>query len=218
MLDRRFLRAVPLPDGLTAEGIFLALEATQDFFRTIREKANISLCDIVQANTFSGMVSNVFTNFLSQHSEYSLYSEQRYPDLKNERNNIGLEVKATTTKLKGGEGHNGHSGWHIVVCYMKTPDKDIEFIQVEIANLIGYEFENISDWKYLPSRRNSNQSQRTETYTTNEVGTAKLRDGSVYLNSEEIIINSRKITLRYRLRNRLPVPNFSPYFREGRES
>jgi len=46
--------------------------------------------------------------------------------------------------------------------------------------------EGISDWVYCKSKRNSNNSQRTETYVTNSIGTNKLRDGAVYINTDII--------------------------------
>ena len=204
------MRDVPLPEDLTNEDIFRSLKDTQDFFKTIRENAGINLASIVQANNFSGIGSNVFTKKLSDVSIYRLNSEQTYPDLLHEINLLGLEVKATKKPFKGGEGHNGHSGWHIIICYQIFDNGDIEFIQVEVANLIGYEFEN-SDWKYLGSKRNKNNSQRTETYITNNIGTAKLRDGTAYLNTDEIKITSQLLKNRGKLSDILPIPNYSPF-------
>ena len=124
---------------------------------------------------------------------------------------IGLEVKASNKPMKGGEGHNGHSGWHIVVCFETLDNGDIEFVQVEIAELIGFENPN-SDWKYQGSSRNKNNSQRTETYITSNVGTAKLRDGTLYLNSDKVLISSSLKKNRENLRVRLPIPSFSPFY------
>ena len=105
----------------------------------IRRETGISLSSMIQANTFGGIVSNVFTRKLSDCSVYKFYSGQRYPDLMHTIEGIGLEVKASNKPLKGGEGHNGHSGWHIIVCYHVFDDGDVEFVQVEIADLVGYE-------------------------------------------------------------------------------
>ena len=160
----------------------------------IRENASINLSTIIQANNFSGIVSNVFTKKLSDISKYHTYHDQKYPDLMHESKQIGLEVKASNKPLKGGEGHNGHSGWHIVVCYHILENGDIEFIQVEIADLVGYECHN-PDWKYQGSQRNSNNSQRTETYITTNIGTAKLRDGTVYLNPDHVTITPALLKL-----------------------
>jgi hypothetical protein len=126
------------------------------------------------------------------------------------KTNIGLEVKASNKPMKGGEGHNGHSGWHIVVCYQITSSGDIEFVQAEIANLIGFENEN-SDWKYQGSQRNENQSQRTETYITTNIGTAKLRDGSVYLDTEFVTVSNMLNRNRRELAMKLPIPAHSPF-------
>ena len=176
----------------------------------IRENTGLNLSTIIQANNFSGMVSNVFTKKLSDISIYRANNERTYPDLLHESKSIGLEVKATKKSFKGGEGHNGHSGWHIIICYKIFSNGDIEFIQVEIAELIGYEFDN-SDWKYLGSQRNQNNSQRTETYVTNNIGTAKLRDGIVYLNTDEIKITPQLKKNREKLSSVLPIPKYSPF-------
>ena len=209
MLAKNFLnKSVPLPPQLTVDEIFDALQKTQDFFSLIREQTGINLSNIIQSNNFSGVVSNVFTKMLNDVSNYKSFDDQRYPDLKNKDNGIGLEVKASNKPLKGGEGHNGHSGWHIVVCFNVLGNGDIEFIQVEVANLIGYGKQN-SDWKYMGSKRNANDSQRTETYVTNEIGTAKLRDGSVYLNKEKVKITSMMKKARNKI-SKQPIPPYSP--------
>ena len=210
MLSKKYLREIPLPEDLTNEDIFRAMKDTQDFFKVIRENAGINLASIVQSNNFSGIVSNVFTKKLSDTSIYNLNDEKAYPDLLHESKSFGIEIKATKKPFKGGEGHNGHSGWHIVVCYKIFHNGDIEFIQVEVANLIGYEFDN-SDWKYLGSKRNENNSQRTETYITNNIGTAKLRDGTAYFNTDEIKITPQLQKNREKLSSALPIPKYSPF-------
>ena len=210
MLSKKYLRDVLLPEDLTNDDIFRAMKDTQDFFKTIRENAGINLASIVQSNNFSGIVSNVFTKKLSDISIYRLNDEKAYPDLLHESKHVGIEIKATKKPFKGGEGHNGHSGWHIVVCYKIFDNGDIEFIQIEIANLIGYEFDD-SDWKYLGSKRNENNSQRTETYITNNIGTAKLRDGTAYLNTDEIKITPQLQKNREKLSSALPIPKYSPF-------
>lgn len=208
MLSPKYLRNVPLPEGLTNENIFSALTETQELFKMIRENTGLNLSGIIQANNFSGIVSNIFTKKLSELSLYRSYSEQTYPDLMHEFKPIGLEVKATKKPFKGGEGHNGHSGWHIIVCYRIFDTGDIEFTQVEIANLVGYECKN-SDWIYQGSSRNSNNSQRTETYVTNNIGTAKLRDGTVYFNFDELKMTAQLKRFREKLSVELPIPPYS---------
>lgn len=213
MLNARYLRNVPLPQDLSNEEIFTAMEKTQEFFQIIRERTGINLSEIIQSNNFSGVVSNVFTKMLSDCSIYHSYSDQRYPDLMHEFMPLGLEVKASNKPMKGGEGHNGHSGWHIVVCFEVLENGDIDFSQVEIADLIGYERED-SDWKYQGSSRNANDSQRTETYITTSVGTAKLRDGTVYLNPRYVSISASLKSFRRKLEYELPIPDYS-LFREN---
>jgi hypothetical protein len=209
LLNKKFLREVPLPPDLKNSEIFSAMERTQEFFTMIRRDADIALSEVIQANNFSGIVSNVFTKKLSEISVYHSYHDQRYPDLMHSAKSVGLEVKASNKPWKGGEGHNGHSGWHIIVCYMMLPVGDIEFIQAEIAELNGFET-NASDWRYNGSKRNGNASQRTETYLTSAVGTAKLRDGSVYLNTDIVSITAAIIRNRFALEKEIPVPGYSP--------
>ena len=213
MLDLNYLRMVPLPVDLTGKNIFLAMEKTIEFFEIIYRNTGIRLNDVIQSNNFSGIVSNVFTKMLSDSSAYHSFSDQRYPDLKHEKTGTGLEVKASNKPMKGGEGHNGHSGWHIIVCFELLQNGDIDFSQVEIANLIGYESPN-SDWKYHGSKRNENNSQRTETYVTTNIGTAKLRDGTVYLNPTYVKITPSLINRRKRTAKELPIPYYSPFTQE----
>jgi len=208
----KFLRDVLLPSNLQKYEIYEAMNNTQDFFISIHKDAGIILSDIIQSNNFSGIVSNVFSKKLSDVSKYKSNHDQRYPDLIYANEKIGLEVKVTNKPWKGGEGHNGHSGWHIIVCYMILPYGDIEFIQTEIAYLNGYETNN-SDWKYQGSKRNDNNSQRTETYITTSIGTAKLRDGSVYLNTDYITMSKMLIKNRFVLEKDLPVPLYSPFLK-----
>lgn len=210
MLSPAYLRTVPLPQDLTNTDIFTALAETEAFFTQIRTSARINLSEIIQANNFSGVVSNVFTKKLSDASVYHACHDQRYPDLMHESAPIGLEVKASNKPMKGGEGHNGHSGWHIVICYHIQPIGDIEFTHVEIADLNGFGQVD-SDWKCYRSKRNKNDSQRTETYMTNATGTAKLRDGSVYLNPEYVIITPHLRRIRKNLSELLLIPSFSPF-------
>jgi transcriptional regulator with XRE-family HTH domain len=209
-IDEGSFRNVPLPETLTQKQISDALQETHDFFSLIRYASRISLPSIIQGNNFSGIVSNVFTRKLSVKSSFKEFSEQRYPDLIGPTD-IGLEVKASINAWKGGEGHNGHSGWHIIVCYHILENGDIEVTQVEIADLVGFGLED-SDWKYMGSKRNKNDSQRTETYITTNIGTAKLRDGSVYLRSD--LVHFHKSMLKYRQKlSILPIPTFSPFFK-----
>jgi hypothetical protein len=68
-----------------------------------------------------------------------------------------------------------------------------------------------SDWKYQGSQRNRNDSQRTETYITTNIGTAKLRDGSVYLRSDLVPFQTAMLRHRQKI-STLPIPTFSPFF------
>ena len=90
----------------------------------------------------------------------------------------------------------------------------MDFSQVEIANLIGFECGEKSDWKYQGSQRNANNSQRTETYITTDVGTAKLRDGTVYFNPNYVDITPARMRNRKKISTMLPIPEYS-IFKEG---
>jgi hypothetical protein len=118
----------------------------------------------------------------------------------------GLEVKSTIRPGKGGESHNGHSGWHMVACFKLDKESgDILFVHVMFAELIGHGQEN-ADWKYVGSKVNEKTgSQRTETYTTTPGGNAKLRHGTVHLDTSLINIS------RWRMDSVLPAPFHSPF-------
>ena len=70
----------------------------------IRENTGINLNTIVQANNFSGMVSNVFTKKLSELSIYRANNERAYPDFLHESKPVGLEVKATKKTSRAAKG------------------------------------------------------------------------------------------------------------------
>jgi hypothetical protein len=83
------------------------------------------------------------------------------------------------------------------------PDGDIVFVHMMFARLIGH-MEKDSDWSYVGSKVNAiTGSRRTETYTTNGMGTTKLRDGSIYLNTDVVNFN------RWRQSRRDLMPSWS---------
>ena len=184
-VDKNFFRrSVPLPGALTYEQLEDALNQTQAIFylisRNMQTEVGRPLQDLIQGNNFSGLVSNVFTDAMDQCTVFKHNHDQRYPDLICEKTKSGLEVNATIQIGKGGESHNGHSGWHTIICFDRT-SVGIEFIHIMFADLSGYQKVD-ADWKYVGSKVNEETgSRRTETYNTTGVGTTKLRDGSVYL-------------------------------------
>ena len=127
MANREHFRsAVPLPPGLKLLHLEQAMNAAQRIIATINSNllsnGGKALYDYIQGNNFSGLVSNIFCDSLHDHSAYKHNSHQAYPDLVNahvieEGKPAGLEVKSTIQAGKGGESHNGHSGWHMVACY-----------------------------------------------------------------------------------------------------
>lgn len=195
ILESRYFRPqVPLPDKLAISHIEAAANLTQSIIHRMNRnmvlEVGVPLQQLIQGNNFSGLVSNIFSNSMDQCSPYKHNHDQRYPDLickkANGGKSEGLEVKTTINIGKGGESHNGHSGWHVIACYNFLPDGDIVFVHIMFAELNGHQHKN-SDWSYVGSKVNeATGSRRTETYTTNLAGTTKLRDGSVYLNPEVV--------------------------------
>jgi hypothetical protein len=73
------------------------------------------------------------------------------------------------------------------------------------ADLIGHD-KSDTDWKYVGSRVNKETgSQRTETYVTTGTGTAKLRHGTVYLDTGVVDIT------RWRTAATVSAPDHSPF-------
>lgn len=209
-----FYPDVPLPEDLTLTHLEAALNQTQSIFNLINRNMLLEvgrpLRDFIQGNNFSGLVSNIFSDAMDANSPYKHNHDQRYPDLVNKTgdsgNGVGLEVKATINVGKGGESHNGHSGWHTVICYEIT-DSGIEFIHVMVAVLNGHN-DIDPDWQYPGSRENSETgSRRTESYTTVLKGTTKLRDGTVFLDPGKV--NFR----RWRQERSGPIPPWSIFAR-----
>lgn len=214
-VEEGYFREVPLPPGLTKRHLSEAMNRTQRMIarinRSLRFGAGSPLIDFIQANSFSGIISNILTDSLAQVSPYKHNHDQRYPDLKNPSNGVGLEMKAANRAGKGGESHNGHSGWHLISCFdVEEESGNVMFVHVEVAELVGFAEEPEGDWHYYGSTVNEETgSQRTETYSTTHRGTSKLRDGSVYLDTERVTTWQR-----WRHDQSYPIPPYSPlYFR-----
>jgi transcriptional regulator with XRE-family HTH domain len=216
-VDSKFFRHnVPLPESLQVAHIESAANLTQSIIHRInqnlRSQAGRSLQELIQGNNFSGLVSNIFTNALSECSPYKNNHDQRYPDLifsKGNSNSIGLEVKTTINIGKGGESHNGHSGWHVIACYRLLGSGDIKFVHIMFGFLNGHQHPE-SDWRYIGSRVNTDTgSRRTETYNTTLKGTTKLRDGSVYIDTDVVDFS------RWRQECDIEVPEWSIFATKG---
>ncbi len=211
-----FIQEAPLPPGLSFEELEAALNETHKVIRlinaTLMKVGGRPLSGFIQRNNLSGIVSNILCDSFSRLTKFKHNHDQRYPDLicreRNLPHEVGLEVKTTIRPGKGGESHNGHSGWHVVACFeLNETTGDILFIHVMFADLIGHG-QSKADWFYVPSKVNAETgSQRTETYTTTPVGTAKLRHGSAYLDATKIEIR------RWRTSPDLEPPTFSPFQR-----
>ncbi len=208
------IREAPLPLKLTQAHLEASLNETHKIVRlinaTLIKASGRPLSDYIQGNNFSGIVSNILTDSFSRLTPYKHNHDQKYPDLTCKDANgsltAGLEVKATIRPGKGGESHNGHSGWHVIACFALDKDNgDIRFIHVMFADLVGHG-KSGADWKYVGSKVNTETgSQRTETYTTTPAGTAKLRHGTAYLDSSVVDI------ARWRTDGSIPSPAHSPF-------
>jgi transcriptional regulator with XRE-family HTH domain len=215
--NNAYFRAnVPLPEGLDITHLEAAMNQAQTMFHQINRNLILEVGKPIQAfiqsNNFSGLVSNIFADALNDQSPYKHNHHQRYPDLVNQSANNGrgecLEVKATINVTKGGESHNGHSGWHTIVCYEINEKWDIDFTLIMFAELNGHQTAE-PDWEYVKSTVNvETGSQRTETYITNLFGKTKLRDGSVYLDPKKV--NYRR--WRQARRNNETAPPWSIFF------
>lgn len=218
--DEFFITEAVLPPDLTVQLIKTALNETHRIIRlingTLLSATSRPLSGYIQGNNFSGIVSNVLCDSFSRLTPYKHNHDQRYPDLANrdEKRDLiaGLEVKTTIRPGKGGESHNGHSGWHVVACYsLNQVTGDICFIHVMFANLNGHDRDD-ADWKYVGSRVSEETgSQRTETYVTTGNGTAKLRHGTVYLDTDQVKID------RWRTSPDVVAPSYSPFIK-GKKS
>lgn len=196
-----FINGAPLPQGLALQDLQSALNETHKVIRlinaTLMKVGGRPLSGFIQRNNFSGIISNILCDSFSRLTKFKHNHDQRYPDLICKNGNpaieIGLEVKSTIRPGKGGESHNGHSGWHVVACFdLNEKTGDIVFIHVMFADLIGHGKAG-ADWSYVPSKVNKDTgSQRTETYTTTSGGTAKLRHGTAYLDTTKIEIKNWK--------------------------
>jgi transcriptional regulator with XRE-family HTH domain len=196
-VNRDFFRPkVPLPPGMNLSHLEAAMNATQSIVARINANLLASgakpLPEYIQGNNFSGLISNVFCDALHDHSPYKHNSHQAYPDLINPSARVGgkpagLEIKSTIQIGKGGESHNGHSGWHLIACFQIEPQTgNVRFIHLMFAVLNGHSHPE-PDWTYVGSKVNATTgSRRTETYNTTLVGTTKLRDGSVFLDSTAV--------------------------------
>ncbi|MBI5563134.1 MAG: helix-turn-helix transcriptional regulator [Deltaproteobacteria bacterium] len=213
-IPKFFVRQAVLPPRLSIEHIESAMNETHKIVRllnaTLIRASGRPLSAYIKGNNFSGIISNILCDSFSRLTPYKHNHDQRYPDLvckaKDDRLIAGLEVKCTVRPGKGGESHNGHSGWHIIACFRLESDSgDIRFTHVMLSDLTGHGKPD-ADWKYVGGKVNKDTgSQRTETYVTTGKGTAKLRHGSVYLDMD--FIN----TDRWRTSLDIEAPAYSPF-------
>ena len=210
----QFRPSVPRPDGLSMENLREAVNLTQErIFRinlSLIESTGSPLIDYIQSNNYSGIVSNILTDALGEVSSFEKHHDREHPDLKNE-DGVGLEIKAANRAGKGGESHNGHGGWHLVAGFHTNEETGvIRFVHIQIAPLERYreDADEPQDWTYYGSSRDEETgAQRTETYSTTLRGTSKLRDGSVYLDTDRV-----ENWKRWHHADTLDIPSHSPLY------
>ncbi|MEG0025247.1 MAG: helix-turn-helix transcriptional regulator [Akkermansia sp.] len=216
MHAEELIKQVILPHDLTVNHIKDALNEAQRVIhfvnKTVNSVSGRPLSQFIQRNNYSGIVSNIICDAFSRLTPYKHFHDQRYPDLMckhQDGTQTGLEIKATINYGKGGESHNGHSGWHLVACYgLDEINGDIEFIHVMIAYLNGHNG-HLPDWKYVGSQENTiTGSRRTETYNTTLEGTSKLRYGTVVLSDKK---RASFFTQRWRYSEHIPRPSYTPW-------
>jgi hypothetical protein len=208
---------VPLPPDVAVGQLQRSIERTEEAISAINEalatKGFRPLLEIAQSNNFSAIVSNIFTDQVSRNTVYSGGDEHRGPDLHSKKTKDSLEAKATMNLGKGAEAHNGHGGWHIVGCYL--PDSEtgaVRFVHVMVAKLRPWDEKEL-DWKRSGSTHHAKGTGHIETYHTTAVGTAKLRDGSVYRDSKVVDDGQirRWAVARKKVAGSLPIPAHSPF-------
>jgi hypothetical protein len=211
--SKYFRPQVPLPPGMKLSHLEAAINSTQSIVSGINSNLLTAgakpLPEYIQGNNFSGLVSNMLCDALNDHSPYKHNSHQAYPDLINPTAKVdgkpaGLEIKSTIQIGKGGESHNGHSGWHLVACFqIEAKTGNIRFIHLMFAVLNAHNHAE-PDWTYVGSKVNAETgSRRTETYNTTLIGLTKLRDGSVFLDPSAVDFK------RWRQQRRGLTPSYS---------
>jgi hypothetical protein len=109
-----------LPEGLTIDHLEEAMKTVVEIFDVINDglarREMPPLNKLIRINQYSGMVSDLITRVLDKLSEFKRTRNTEYPDLKNPRTGVGIEVKATTSEQPWGTaGHNVTSGWFLVL-------------------------------------------------------------------------------------------------------
>jgi hypothetical protein len=216
--------SVPLPPGVRIAQLQSAIEKTEEAIgiinKTLTDHGFLPLVSIVQSNNFSAIVSNILSDQVSRFTPYKPRTETKGPDLYSTKVKATLEVKATMNLGKGGEGHNGHGGWHTLGCFQVDPDSgDVRFIHLMMAELIAFG-EPYSDWSRQSTTHRGalgvgGPTGHVETYGTNAKGTAKLRDGTLYYDGGAVpeAQFKRWFPPRRRVIGQLPIPVYSPFRR-----
>lgn len=199
-MDRRYLRsAVPMPSngraGVTPQTLYDAL-AQLCADSPFRLDSGLDIAPLVQANIYSGLVSNVLTFRVAHRvGGHQPANDTKWPDIIL-KDKTPFEVKASKHAFKGGESHSDNPGWMLVVGYSLNSAGKIDITTACLAHL------ERSDWKRVV------RSGTSDSYETTPLGTAKLRDATFYLDSRHVAAVN---FLRERLKIGLTIPVYSPF-------
>ena len=145
MALKGFFHEATLPEGLTIEQLEEAMKTVTDVFDVINDglikRGMPPLSRLIRVNQYSGMVSDLITRALDKLSDFKRTRNTEYPDLKNPRTNVGIEIKATTSKQPWTTvGHNVTSGWFLVFEYDISETGSPSFRRVWIGELTEEDF------------------------------------------------------------------------------
>jgi len=120
-LEGFFDLSVKLPEGLTIDHLERAMIVVRRIFEAINRGLKAygmpPLSQLIRRNQYSGLVSDFMTRMLDKFSDFEKLPNTAFPDLRNPRTSVGMEVKATTRSPWSTVGHNVASGWFLTVEY-----------------------------------------------------------------------------------------------------
>jgi hypothetical protein len=191
-----FDSSVPLPSGLTVNGIKRAVEYIE---KSLTEFSDVYL---EQANVFSALVGifgiralDSFTVY--EKSRHSYTAQQRFPDLRRRGvhdplpPDAALESKASKRPWEL-QSHYNHAGWYIVWRYLVDPTETIEpgcpvvIWRVDVVRL------SEDDWKYEGSAAASGRGGRTHTFGLRKAA-ARLKGSAVYKRSGIALVGGKPV-------------------------
>lgn len=165
-LDGIFDLSVLLPEGLTVDHLEAAMRETRGVFKAVndglRNYGLPSINGLIRRNQYSGLVSDILTRMLDKHSDFKKLENTAFPDLRNPKTRVGIEIKATTRDPWGTVGHNVASGWFLTAEYRIDNEGLPEFSRIWVGELVEEDF--IFRGRSEESRRTITASVRKESW------------------------------------------------------